>query len=190
MLIIVSGNSGSGKSTVSRQLSKSLGCHYVDVDILVHRVLEYQKIKDQISKLFGSSVLKNNRIDRKELGKIVFSNSKNLQKLEELTWSEIDKELQKIIKKYKNVVLDYLLLPISHYFEGADKRILTVASDEIRYKRIAKRDGVSTDYVKMRDKSAPNFSKYKFDYKIDTSIETDIERQVREIVEKIKSNTP
>lgn len=190
MLIIVSGNSGSGKSTVARQLAKLLGSHYVDVDILVHRVLDYQKTKDQISKLFGASVIKNNRVDRKELGKIVFSNSKNLRKLEDLTWSEIDKELQKIIKKYRNVILDYILLPISHYFEGADKRILTLATDEIRYRRIAKRDGVTIDYVKLRDKSAPNFSKYQFDYKIDTSIESSISRQVNEIVEKIKVDMP
>lgn len=94
MIICVTGKIGTGKSTVSL-FFKNLGFVYIDVDKLGHKAFELNA--DLIRNEFGTS-------DRKEVGKIVFSNSEKLRKLESLvhpTLKELlDKELQKNVGKH------------------------------------------------------------------------------------------
>ena len=50
-----------------------------------------------------------NNVDRKKLGKIVFSNKEEMKKLESITWNYMEKEIDKIIlnNKEKVIILDY-----------------------------------------------------------------------------------
>ncbi|MEN3042003.1 MAG: dephospho-CoA kinase [Fervidobacterium sp.] len=74
MIICITGKIGTGKSTVSL-FFKNLGFVYIDVDKLGHKAFELNT--DLIRNEFGTS-------DRKEVGKIVFSNSEKLRNLESL----------------------------------------------------------------------------------------------------------
>ena len=81
-VIGLTGGIGSGKSTVSRYLAE-LGAIIVDADKVGHEV--YQPNTDtwrELVKTFGKEILaKDNTIDRKKLGAMVFSNPEELKRL-------------------------------------------------------------------------------------------------------------
>ena len=80
LLIGITGSLGSGKTTVAGYF-KNLGAQVIDADTIAHCVLLNKKVREKITSTFGGSLLKNNRIDRRALAKIVFSNRNKLGKL-------------------------------------------------------------------------------------------------------------
>jgi len=124
-IIGISGYLGSGKSTVLKIFSK-FGFDAVDADRVVHSLYEegrdgYRKIND----FFGESyILKSGRVNRKKLGKDVFSNTAKLHILEKLihplVYNEINKILDKSSSKFvivEAVTLDQkkLIVPIKYF---------------------------------------------------------------------------
>ena len=77
IVIGITGSFGTGKTTAARILS-SFGVKVIDADKIVHKVLSSKnKISKRIIKAFGENILdkKSKKINRKKLGKIVFSRS-------------------------------------------------------------------------------------------------------------------
>jgi hypothetical protein len=85
LVIGMTGNIATGKSTVLDYLAQ-LGAYIIDADKLAHQAMNpdgpaYQAVVGE----FGSAILKpDNTIDRKALGKIVFTNADLLNKLEQI----------------------------------------------------------------------------------------------------------
>lgn len=81
-VIGVTGPIGSGKSTVRDHLAR-MGAEVLDADRLAHRFLEPQEASHRrIIEAFGPDVLNGaGRIDRKALGRKVFDNRENLNRL-------------------------------------------------------------------------------------------------------------
>ena len=80
---------------------------------------------------------------------------------------EIDKFLE--INKDKIVILDWLLLYISKYFEMCDIKILLDVPYETRKIRAIKRDNISEDAFDLREKSSIDFNKNDFDYVLESN---------------------
>ena len=103
----VFGVSGCGKSTLSRYLVKQYNFKLVDLDALGHCVLQQPQIIDKLTQCFGKHVLEKsgthtvNIIDRVKLGKCVFSNSQNLNKLNYI----VHPALVALAKEHVNQVL-------------------------------------------------------------------------------------
>ena len=76
--IALTGGIATGKSTVV----KILDLPTIDADKIAHEILDSQQ--DKIAKLFGNEFIKDNRVNRKALGSLIFSNSKAKKKLEQL----------------------------------------------------------------------------------------------------------
>ena len=72
--IVLTGGIGSGKSTIASFL-KLYGYEVVCADSIAHTLLD-QSAKE-ITEIFGNEILENNKINRKKLGEIVFSNKKS-----------------------------------------------------------------------------------------------------------------
>ena len=185
--IAISGKSGSGKSYIAHLLAKELSAEIINFDEVSHQSLMLENVKDFVRQTFGESVFDSNKnINRKELGKIAFSDPQKLEILNQLCEIEmvniIDSQLNKSKSEY--VILEYLLIPQMKYFKTANVKILVKASNETRKQRILKRDNISSDYYDKREQNSIDFNENDFDI----IIQNDKSFDVKTIAEKIKAD--
>lgn len=181
MLIGVCGKSASGKSTLAKLLINTKDAIHVDIDKIGHDVLKINDVKKELIKTFGEGILINDEISRKELGNIVFNSSQEMDKLTEITWKYMQKEIDNIIRINSNkvIVLDWLLLPKTKYFKMCDKRILLDIPIEVRIKRAMKRDNITKEQFLLRDNAGINYNEKDFDYVIRDSDINEIEEMMK-----------
>ena len=166
MIISICGKSGSGKSTLAKKIiEERKNAIHIDIDKIAHQVLTIPEVKQQLEEQF-KNVLTNNEVDRKKLGPIVFSSQENMDILAQITWPYMEQEIDRIINQNKDkiIILDYLLLPKTKYFEQSDIKILLDIPKDVRKDRIVKRDNISEDKFNLRDSSSIEYDKEKFDY--------------------------
>jgi dephospho-CoA kinase len=117
MLVIgLTGNFGTGKTTVSRMLAK-LGATIIDADKLGHELLQPDtETYKEILAAFGRSILKpNGEIDRNKLGKLVFADNAALNKLNRILHPKIYEIAEIKLEEYRKadtrtVILEAALL--------------------------------------------------------------------------------
>ena len=189
-IIIITGKSGSGKSEIAKILAKKLNCPVFFLDEFSHESLEDKNIKSTLIKKFGKSILENNKINRKILGKIIFSNSEDLEFVNNLSWKYIDDTLDKILEKINSnyVILDYALLPIMKYFKMAKFKILITANKKTRLSRLIKRDKTSLEYLNLRDANSLTYKKSEYDFVLNTTNFSliELENEAEKIAKKIQ----
>lgn len=78
----VTGRIACGKNTISQIIADKYNYKIIDVDQVGHLFLSKQHVLDEIFNQFGDAVIKSNKVDRKALGDLVFSDSIKLLKLE------------------------------------------------------------------------------------------------------------
>lgn len=184
-VIGITGKSGSGKTTFASLLSKKLNCRYIDVDKIGHQATSDPEILKALCNKFGTGILdENGNIDRKKLGAIVFTQDKNMKELEKLTWDYMKKILDSILSQEDEVIiLDWMLLPKTDYWNKCDLKILVTADDVKRKNKVLERDKISGEYFDKRDSASINYSIFEFDYifQNDYQIQT-----MNEMIEKVK----
>ena len=168
MIIGICGKSGCGKSTLANQiieLANNKAVH-LDIDKVGHRVLSLSVVKEELINSFGKSIIKDNEVDRKKLGKIVFSSKNEMDKLSDITWKYMQIEIDNFldVNKDKIIILDWILLSISKYFDMCDIKILLDIPYEIRKQRAMKRDNISEEAFDLREKASIEFYENAFDY--------------------------
>ena len=166
MIISICGKSGSGKSTLAKRIiEERKNVIHIDIDKIAHQVLTIPIVKQQLQEQF-KDVLTDNEVDRKKLGPIVFSSTKNMDILTQVTWPHMEQEIDRIISENKDkiIILDYLLLPKTKYFEQSDLKILLDIPKDIRKQRILKRDNITEDKFDLRDSSSIEYDKDEFDF--------------------------
>ena len=183
MIIGICGKSGSGKTTISNYLKEIYqeAVVVVDIDKIGHKSYSNEEVRKKIIDQFSDKVLTNNEVDRKKLAPIVFNSKDNMHILEEITWGYMKKEIDQIIddNKQKIIVLDWLLLPYTDYYNMCDLKILLDIPFEIRKERVLKRDKIAEENFLERDNNAPNYKKEDFDIILkDTTTET-LKRMVK-----------
>jgi len=98
----LTGGAGSGKSTAAA-LFKKLGARVIDADRIGHHLLKSgSPCHAKVVKAFGSAIVSGGRIKRKALGKIVFGNKRELEKLNKIIHPYILREIKNKISKIKN----------------------------------------------------------------------------------------
>lgn len=174
MVIGICGKSGSGKSTFASRLSNKF--YHLDVDKIGHLVLTFDEVKKELVSSFGNDILCGNVVDRKKLSNIVFESKDKMDILTGITWKYMKIEIDKILDSRDNVVIDWLLLPKTEFFEKCDIKILLDVPYDIRKERITKRDNITLEDFELREKATYNYDKNTFDVVI--SNEEDFEREV------------
>lgn len=111
-VIGIGGNIGSGKTTLAKIFQK-FGAKIIDADKIGWSLLKKSsKEHHKIIRSFGKSILdKNQNINRKKLGEIVFADSKRLQMLNRIIHPSLLTKIRREINRQKGVVvLDAALL--------------------------------------------------------------------------------
>lgn len=142
MIIGVTGSIGVGKSVVFKYIQEKMGdlAEYIDADIITHNIYEKNEVKNFLFREF-------NTINRKEIGKIVFSNKESLEKLNKFMHKsiieEIDIRIKKSNKKYIFADIPLLYeLKLEYMF---DKIVVVYTSRDIQISRIINRNNLSKD---------------------------------------------
>ncbi len=185
MIISICGKSGSGKSYLAKEIAKNIDGIVIDIDKIGHQVLTFEEVKEQLVKSFGEDILISGNIDRKKLGKIVFSDSMQMQVLTDITWPCMNEIVDDIILKNsdKVIILDWQLLPKTKFFKLSDKKILLDIPFDIRKKRIEARDKIVEEKILEREKASYSYNKDDFDVIIDNILIDDVKGVIDRIWE-------
>jgi dephospho-CoA kinase len=155
-IIGLTGGIATGKSTVSKMfLDEKIPV--IDTDEIAKNVLaintdEYHKVVS----LFSNEILQvNGEINRKLLGRIIFSNIQKRNKLNDIVHPKVKQIVLDLIQMYKQqetniVVIDVPLLFESEFQEIADSIIVVFSTLEKQVSRLMERDNISKEYALMK----------------------------------------
>lgn len=153
-LIVVTGPIASGKSTVARVIAEEGGV-YVDADMLAHAALEEPGFIEKLGEEFGPEVMGDNgKVSRLRLAGAVFADQKKLDRLNVIIRPYVKKLARKKLKELaetsKYIVLDAVLFLQYKFRLKADLVILTDAPEEVRIRRMMRRNGFDRNEAELR----------------------------------------
>lgn len=164
MIIGITGKSGVGKTTYANHIAHEKGYRVIHIDEISHYVMDKDVIRQQLIAVFGSHIVQQDgTLDRRYIGDLVFTHRHLYKALNNIVWDEMKKEIDEILSKENNVVLDWILLPHSHYWNMCDTKILVLADEEQRKLQVMKRDNISPEYLSKRDSASISYCGIKFD---------------------------
>lgn len=147
-LVGLTGNIGSGKSTVAQLLSER-GATIIDADVLARRAVETgTEAHRAIAERWGTSVLAaDGTLDRAALRRIVFSDPAELEQLNEIVHPEVERMRAERVERARQrgdrlVVCDIPLLFERHMTERFDRIVLVDAPRPMRLERLVRERGL------------------------------------------------
>jgi len=175
-IIGVTGKSGSGKTTVCENIAKTIGAYHIDVDTVCHDVIQDQrrKLEKELIETYKYPInhelfFYTEKAFRRELGELIFSESEKYKDIVSFVWSNAKKSIDCMIEHNDLILLDHILLPVTHYWSMCDKKVLVTCNTNKRYNRILNRDRIDLDYLYKREKASIEYVSYKFDSLYDTT---------------------
>ena len=190
MIIGITGGSGVGKSTVSKEFDKK-GFLVIDADKVAHKVMDKgTDCLKEVTDFFGTEYLnEDGTLNRKKLGALVFNNKEKLEKLNEITHKYIIAEIKNLLEINENAIIDAAVLFESDLKNLCHKTIFVSCPFDVRVQRITARDNVSSDYATDRIKAQQNDEYYrqKSDFEIVNDGDNNIEAKVEEILTCLKA---
>lgn len=156
LLVALTGNIGSGKSTVAQMLSER-GATIIDADVLARRAVEAGTAAyDRIVRRWGADVLApDGHLDRAALRRIVFADHAQLEELNEIVHPEVERLRARLVEQARQrgdrvVICDIPLLFERHLTDGFDRIVLVDAARPLRLERlVADRDLRETEAMDM-----------------------------------------
>ena len=195
----LTGSIAVGKSFVCSVL-RELGCQILDADLTAREVVaKGTPGLAEIVREFGEGVLsKDDDLDRKKLGSIVFNDKEKRQLLNSIVHPLVIEAQDKWIREAETkkpdgiAVIDAALMIESGGYKRFNKLIVVWCESAIQLKRLMERDNLSETDAKTRIAAQmPQDEKMRFaDYLIDTSggFET-TRKQATEIVKQLRMST-
>jgi dephospho-CoA kinase len=159
LLIGITGNIGTGKSTIAGMLAE-LGADTIDADKVAHEVMRRgTPVHIAIIEAFGLEVLKDNgEIDRQQLGAIVFADPAALARLESIVHpATIEAVDCRIAATDASVVaVEAIKLIEAGMAEGYDSVWVTTCRPEQQVRRIMATRGMSQATAEQRVRAQPS----------------------------------
>ncbi|AMV61348.1 Dephospho-CoA kinase [Pediococcus damnosus] len=153
VILGLTGSIATGKSTVSAYL-KELGYPIVDADQVARDVVQPETaVANQLRTTFGDVIFDNLTLNRKRLGKIVFADATQLEKLNAIIQPAIRVAIIQSLKKEQTanlVVLDAPLLLEQGYQQLVDKIMVVKSDPTSQLDRLMRRDGFSKQEAQKR----------------------------------------
>jgi dephospho-CoA kinase len=143
--VVLTGSIATGKSSVI-DIFLSDGFYVIDADKVAHQILDEQQ--QEIAQLFGVDLIVNNKVDRKALGDIVFTDPAKRKTLEALLHPLIYDEIERQAVEQDKLKTPYII-DIPLFFEGGrypiERSIVVYTTKEQQLKRLMQRDGYNTE---------------------------------------------
>jgi len=151
----ITGNIGSGKSTVAR-VFELLGIKVFYADAEAKKVMTTDKLLiDGIKKNFGNDAyLPDGLLNRKYIADIVFKSENELKALNALVHPAVFRAFDEWAKGYADepyVIKEAAVLFESGSYKFCDKTVLVSAPLEMRLKRVMDRDHITRAEVEIRE---------------------------------------
>jgi dephospho-CoA kinase len=149
----ITGGIGSGKTTVCK-LFELLGIAVYYSDQEAKQILENDSnVRAELLGVFGAEILnESNKLDRKKIAAIVFSDTTKLAKLNAIVHPAVAKHFEEWCKKQSSA---YILKEAAILFESGahkqvDKTIVVTAPKDLKIKRVMARDGATEAEILKR----------------------------------------
>lgn len=190
-IIGLTGSISTGKTQVSNYL-RDRGEKVIDADLIAREVVDLGPVKEKIKEAFGENIYKDDELDRKALGEIVFRDKEKRQVLNEIEHPEIYRIILEEIKNSKgSVFVDIPLLFESQHLNERygldfDEVWLVYVNRETQVKRLIKRDRISRGYAleKINSQMSVEDKKIMADVIIDNS--GSLEETFKQVEENLK----
>ncbi len=185
----ITGISGAGKTTISDQICKLKNAKHINADKIARDLTKRgTKYYNDIIEEFGKEILKENQeIDRKKLANIVFSDEKEKERLDKITYKYTVPAIKQEIKKADSdiVIIDAPLLFEAGLNKICDITIGVIAEKETCIKRVMRRDGINekSAYDRISSQKNPTFFKINCSYCVYNEDNSDIKTQIVDILE-------
>lgn len=194
MIIGITGNSGTGKTSICKEILQIKGENQItliDADKIVKELsVPGHEYFNQIVNIFGREILlSDGNINRKQLANIVFSDTKKREILNKNTYKYVAKEIKRRANQSKNeiIIIDAPLLIESGLDKICNVVISIISDSEIKLERICKRDNIDKNIAQARLNSQnPNeFYIKNSDYVIINN-NCNIEKHAKDIIKLIE----
>jgi len=151
----ITGNIGSGKTTVSK-IFEVLGIPVFYADDEAKKVMVSDAILiDELKQAFGEqSYFEDGLLNRKHIAGIVFNNETELNKLNAIVHPAVFRAFDNWVPQFKNapyILKEAALLFESSSYKICNKSIMVTAPLELRIARVMLRDGLSRDEILNRE---------------------------------------
>jgi len=174
ILIGLTGNIASGKSIAMRFFDDEYFLK-IDSDEVASEHLEDREVVESLKNRFGDEILdSSNKIDRKRLSRIAFSDRGVMKTLEGIIHPFVFADIEEMLKSSNKrfAIIESAIL-FENGLQGLFKRVITVfAPKEVRIKRLMERAGIEYEEAARKiDFQMGEFLKIsKSDYVIDNSM--------------------
>ncbi len=188
MIIGITGNTGTGKSLIADFFGE-WGGFVISADSIGWTVLQNRDIIRKIKEVFGNEIIRDEEVDRKRLGDIVFKDIEKLQQLNEIVHPVLLKMLKEAIGKIDKdiVIVDAALIYEWAIKDWFDYTILAVSRPHFIKSRL-KRLGISGETIngKLKSQMNPEEAKKYADFIIENngSIK-ELRKESRKVWERI-----
>lgn len=193
-VIGLTGQTGAGKSTV-RKLLKAKGAAVIDADFVAHEVADNSlSCLTDIVEHFSCMVLdEKGKLNRRALGRIVFSDRKKLALLNKIMFPYIVSAIKGQVTAYEQAGAQIIVIDGATLIESGCAKMCSVlvsvtADEETRLTRIIHRDGISKRDA-VRRVSAQNPEEFYIkasDYVIkNNGTPGDLERAAEKVLDEI-----
>ncbi len=195
MIVGLTGGIGSGKTTVANMF-KELGVAVYIADDEAKKIMNTNSgVKDKITSLLGNEAYIDNELNRSYIANIVFNDAEKLKQLNEIVHPAVANHFDSWKNKQNGsyVIKEAAILFENKGYEQCDYTILVSAPEEIRIRRVLKRDkDSSVNDIKSRMNNQWSDTKKipMADFVINNEYLEKTKDQVCEIHKKISSQEP
>ena len=166
MIIGITGGTGCGKTT-ALQAIRELGGIIIDCDAVYLALLQTDKaLLQKIETRFPGTV-KAGVLDRKALGRVVFSDKQALLDLNAITHKAVKQEVLRMLENApKLAAIDAIELFDGGLAALCDFTVAITAPEEDRIQRLLSRDGISREYAvnRIRAQKPESYFRENCDY--------------------------
>jgi len=186
---------GSGKTTVA-SIFKKYGIDIISCDNIVAELLEKDRIKKELVKIFGNEVVKNGKVDKKKIAEVIFTDCEKKEKLENLihplVFKRIDEEIEKNVDRIKKkgiIVVEIPLLFETKSEKKFDYVIVVNASPDIIKSRLKGKLSEREIELIWKNQLPLKFKEKNADYVINNSGSIhQTEKYVKKLIKEILPN--
>lgn len=157
----ITGGIGSGKSTVC-YIFEQLGIPVYYSDLRARQLINScEEIKELYRRLFGNDIYTSGQLDRQRVGRVLFNNPGIKHEIEKVVHPVVRADFEQWIKLCNSdvVINEAAILFESGNYRSLDAVIMVTAPENLRLKRVMKRDGLTEMEIRDRIKHQWNDEK-------------------------------